>query len=165
MEHNWRSLGPFVTAARMVRDYTTELYEPAAASSKLMREAEGSAARELASWKRHVLSSWPAVKVLDVQCDTSPAHEGDLRRVQAAVEIDGLDVHDVTVQVLHGPVDSAGEFVGAPAMLALAHAGDGMFEGEYAVGDAGPYGLTVRAMPSHPHMVNPVELGLIVWAG
>jgi starch phosphorylase len=31
IKHNWRSLGPFVTAARMVRDYTTELYEPAAA--------------------------------------------------------------------------------------------------------------------------------------
>ncbi|MGE0140313.1 MAG: alpha-glucan family phosphorylase, partial [Ilumatobacteraceae bacterium] len=32
MKHNWVSLGPFVTAARMVRDYVTELYEPAAAS-------------------------------------------------------------------------------------------------------------------------------------
>jgi len=30
VKHNWRSLGPFVTAARMVRDYTTKLYEPAA---------------------------------------------------------------------------------------------------------------------------------------
>jgi starch phosphorylase len=165
MQHNWRSLGPFVTAARMVRDYTTELYEPAAASCNLMRDDKGAAARDLAAWKRHVLSSWPSVKVLDVQCDTTPAHEGDLRRVQAAVEIDGLDVHDVAVQVLHGAVDSAGEFVGAPAVVALHHAGDGLFEGEYAVGDAGPYGLTVRAMPSHPHMVNPVELGLIAWAG
>lgn len=32
IKHNWRSLGPAVTAARMVRDYTTELYEPAAAA-------------------------------------------------------------------------------------------------------------------------------------
>src|SRR6188472_3182441 len=29
----WSSLGPDVTAARMVRDYTTALYEPAAASA------------------------------------------------------------------------------------------------------------------------------------
>ena len=164
MEHNWRSLGPFVTAARMVRDYTTELYEPAAASSNLMRDRDGGAARELAAWKRHVLASWPSVRVVDVQCDIDPAHEGDQRRVQAIVEIDGLDVADVAVQVLHGPVDSAGEFIGAPATVALAPAGEGVFEGEYSVGDAGPYGLTVRAMPSHPHMVNPVELGLIAWA-
>ena len=31
MKDNWRSLGPFVNAARMVRDYTTDLYEHAAA--------------------------------------------------------------------------------------------------------------------------------------
>ncbi len=30
VKDNWKSLGPFVTAARMVRDYTTTLYEPAA---------------------------------------------------------------------------------------------------------------------------------------
>ena len=34
MKHNWRTLGPFITAARMVRDYTTDLYEPAAASGR-----------------------------------------------------------------------------------------------------------------------------------
>jgi starch phosphorylase len=28
MRHNWRTLGPLVTAARMVADYQSELYEP-----------------------------------------------------------------------------------------------------------------------------------------
>ncbi|MBI4883169.1 MAG: alpha-glucan family phosphorylase [Actinobacteria bacterium] len=37
MKHNWRSLGPFVTASRMVRDYTTNAYEPAAADARLTR--------------------------------------------------------------------------------------------------------------------------------
>ncbi len=37
MKNNWRSLGPFVNAARMVRDYTTELYEPAAAAALVTR--------------------------------------------------------------------------------------------------------------------------------
>ena len=37
MKHNWRSLGPFVNAARMVRDYTTVLYEPAAAAALVTR--------------------------------------------------------------------------------------------------------------------------------
>lgn len=165
MQHNWRTLGPFVTAARMVRDYTTEFYEPAAASSSRISADDGAVARHLAAWKRHVMSSWPSVKVLDVQCDTSPAHEGETRRVRAMVEIDGLDVADVAVQVLHGAVDQEGSFVGRPAVVGLTHAGDGMFEAEYVVGDAGPYGLTVRAMPHHPHLVHQVELGLIAWAG
>jgi len=33
MKNNWKSLGPFVTASRMVRDYTTQLYEPSAAEA------------------------------------------------------------------------------------------------------------------------------------
>ena len=165
MQHNWHTLGPYVTAARMVRDYTTDLYEPAAASSTRMSAADGAAARDLAAWKRHVLSSWPAVKVIDVQCDTTPAHEGEVRRVKAVVEIDGLDVADVAVQVLHGAVDSEGSFIECPATVLLAHTGTGVFEGEYVVGDAGPYGLTVRAMPHHPDLVHPIELGLIAWAG
>jgi starch phosphorylase len=104
------------------------------------------------------------VRVIDVQSDTAPAHEGDRRAVRAVVEIDGLGVGDLLVQVLHGPVDSAGEFVGRPTMVALSHAGDGVFEGEYEVGEAGPYGVTARAIPYHPHMVHQLELGLIAWA-
>ena len=164
MENNWRSLGPFVTAARMVRDYTTQLYEPAAASSDLANAADCAAARDLAAWKQRVIAAWPIVKVVDVQCDTEPANEGDRRTVRAIVEIDGLAVEDVAVQVLHGAVDSAGEFVGTPQVVSLGNVAPGVFEAEYKVGDAGPYGLTVRAMPSHRHLVSPVELGLIAWA-
>jgi starch phosphorylase len=148
----------------MVRDYTTQLYEPAAASSDLATAANGAAAHDLALWKQRVRAAWPIVKVVDVQCDTEPAHEGDRRKVRAVVEIDGLDVSDVAVQVLHGGVNSEGEFTGPPELLQLTYVSDGVFEGEYQVGEAGPYGLTVRAMPSHPHLVNPVELGLIAWA-
>ncbi|MDO8363771.1 MAG: alpha-glucan family phosphorylase [Actinomycetota bacterium] len=165
MQHNWRSLGPFVTAARMVRDYTTELYEPAAASSRLALADNGAAARDLAAWKLRVRTAWPVVKVLDIDSDTTPAHEGDLRTVRAHVEMDGLHVNDMAVQVLHGAVDSEGEFVGSPAVVTLTHLSDGLFEGQYQVGDAGPYGITARALPSHPNLVSPLEMGLISWAG
>ena len=38
MKGSWRPLGPFGTAARMVRAYPSQLYEPAAASAALMLE-------------------------------------------------------------------------------------------------------------------------------
>ena len=103
--------------------------------------------------------------MLGVESDTEPANEGDTRTVRAKVDTDGLDVTDVAVQVLHGAVDSAGEFVGSPAAVTLAFVGDATFEGTYTVGEAGPYGLTVRAVPAHPHLISPVELGLVAWAG
>ena len=42
--------------------------------------------------------------------------------------------------------------------------GDGLFEGTYLVGEAGPYGVTVRAIPQHADLINPMELGLVAWA-
>lgn len=164
MKQNWRSLGPYVTAARMVRDYTTALYEPAAASADRALADHGAVARDLAGWKVRVNAAWPVVKVVDVDADTAPAHEGDLRTVRATVEIDGLDATSVAVQALHGPIDREGAFIGVPAAVVLEHQQGSVWQGQYVVGEAGPYGLTVRAMPSHPNLISPVEMGVVAWA-
>lgn len=164
MQHNWRTLGPFVTASRMVRDYTTSLYEPAAASSRAALADEGAVARELAAWKHAVRTGWAGVRVVSVDTDASQAHEGDHRTVRATVQLDGLDPSWMKVQALHGAIDSEGAFVGDPAAVDLARSDDGTWHADYVVGDAGPYGITVRAMPSHPHLVTPVEMGIIAWA-
>ncbi|MEY4173336.1 MAG: alpha-glucan family phosphorylase, partial [Actinomycetota bacterium] len=96
--------------------------------------------------------------------DGSQANEGDRRTVRATVDIDGLDAAWLKVQALHGPIDSEGAFIGDPAAVDLSPMGDGIWQADYVVGDAGPYGLTVRAMPSHPHLVSPVEMGVVAWA-
>ena len=49
--NNWATLGWNVNASRMVRDYVTELYEPAAASARARTTDGGAGARELADWK------------------------------------------------------------------------------------------------------------------
>ena len=170
MKANWSSLGPFVTAARMVRDYTTQLYEPAAASGRHALADGAARARSLAGWKGWVRGAWPGVKVVDVEIDTAPAYEGDVRHVRAHVQLGGLATNDVVVQVIHGGVDSTGSFVNHPQRLALLPTDDGsfegsaVFEGSYAVGEAGPYGVTVRVMPSHPDLGSPVDLGVVAWA-
>ena len=164
MKDNWSSLGPFVTAARMVREYTSELYEPAAASATTMLDDNSARGRALAHWKQHVNRSWPDVKIVDLDIDTSAAHEGDERVVRARVELGALNDGEVTVQALHGPIDSAGAFIAAPATVTLVPTGNSTFEGTYSVGEAGPYGVTVRVVPHHRDLINPMEMGLVAWA-
>jgi starch phosphorylase len=164
VQHNWRTLGPFVTAARMVRDYATTLYEPAAASASRALADDAHVARDLAAWKQHVRQEWPGVKLVDLDTDTSAAAEGDRRHVRAHVELAGLTDTSVVVQALHGPIDSQGTFVDVPLVVTLANTAPGMWEADYSVGEAGPYGLTVRVMPSHPNLVSPVEMGVVAWA-
>ena len=164
MKDNWCSLGPFVTAARMVREYTSQLYEPAAASAHAMIDDYAARGKALAHWKLHVKASWLEVKVVDLDIDTSAGHEGEERTVRARVELGALDNGDVTVQALHGPIDSAGSFIGHPESVILKPGDNGTFEGGYTVGEAGPYGVTVRAVPNHPDLIDPMEMGLVAWA-
>lgn len=164
MKHNWASLGPFVTAARMVRDYVTELYEPAAQSAHQVADDDWARARSLADWKSRITARWSSVRVTGVDADTGPAHEGDERTANAHVYLDGIAVGDVDVQLLHGSIDSTGEFVGRPETLSMEHVDDGNFRCTYRVSAAGPYGLTVRVLPQHDALITPVELGRAAWA-
>ncbi|HEX2782089.1 MAG TPA: alpha-glucan family phosphorylase [Ilumatobacteraceae bacterium] len=164
MKQNWRTLGPFVTAARMVRQYTSQLYEPAATSGGTMLADDAARGKALAHWKQRINKRWADVKVVEVDIDTTPANEGDERTVRARVELGGLATTEVMVQALHGPTDSAGSFISTPAAFTLRLVDDGAFEGTYIVGEAGPYGVTVRTIPHNGDLIDPMEMGLVAWA-
>ena len=164
MLHNWASLGPKVTASRMVRDYVTMLYEPAAVGANNVNNDDRVGARSLAGWKKHIRSAWSRVHITELDTNTTPGQEGETRSVRARVELGDIAAQDVTVQVLHGPIDSAGNLLPAAHQFALTAGTDGMWTGNYSVGRSGAYGLTVRVLPSNPLMANPFELDCIVWA-
>ncbi len=71
-----RSLGPEVTAARMVRDYVEELYEPTAAQTSRLSSDGFRPAQELAAWKARVVGAWDGVEVLSVETDIDVAEPG-----------------------------------------------------------------------------------------
>ncbi|MCU1396095.1 MAG: glgP [Ilumatobacteraceae bacterium] len=168
MRHNWVTLGPKVTASRMVRDYVTELYEPAAAASTTVAADGDAPAKTLAAWKHTVQAAWPAVRIASLDTDTTPGKAGEIRSVTATVDLDGLQPTDVTVEVLHGPIDTHGELLAEPAKIALTYNGaggtSGSWTGDYAVGRSGAYGLTARVLPQNPLLANPFEVGCIAWA-
>ncbi len=166
MLHNWATLGPKVTASRMVRDYVTELYEPAAAAATAVNSDHAAPARELAAWKQRVHVAWPKVHITELDTDVRPGRAGDPRSVRASINLGGLDPNDVRVQVLHGPIDNHGDLI--PDLVdkfALALGSDGSWTGDYVVGQSGAYGLTARIVPTNALLANPVELGLVAWAG
>ena len=72
IRHALRSLGPKVQAERMVREYVTALYVPAAASSRALTDADGfGPARELAAWKKRVIGAWPQVRIEHVESEAT----------------------------------------------------------------------------------------------
>ncbi len=158
------SLGPFVVASRMVRDYVTDMYEPAAARRQAL-EAEGHArARALAAWKSKVRAAWGGVAVAQVDADGAPAQTGEVRTVRVTASLGGLSPTDVEVQLVHGPVSGTGEITDASVapMVAQGRAdatGAVGFETSFACTRAGRYGWSVRVVPDHPDLLTFAEVG------
>jgi hypothetical protein len=50
------------------------------------------------------------------------------------------------------------------ALLDMEPAGDGRFVATFAPDDGGRWGLTVRAMPTHPALSSPSSTGLVATA-
>jgi starch phosphorylase len=163
-----KSLGPQVLASRMVRDYVNQLYTPAAVSSRAMLADSYAAAKDLAAWRAVLGTKWSSVRVGHVETigESDNPEVGNVLGVRASVDLGGLEVSDVTVQVVFGRADDYDLLHDiATAVLSPVGVGeDGLhrFEGSVPLGRTGSFGYSVRVLPSHPSLVNPAELGLVV---
>ena len=163
------SLGPRVTASRMVRDYVEQLYEPMAARADAIGAGDYARARSLTAWKHRVLAEWHAVRVESVESDSAVADLGTERSAAALVTLGSLTPDDVAVQLVFGPV-GANDEITAPTLVPMelvgfeADSGCTRYVGSFSAQHAGRYGFTVRVVPSHPDLATPVEMGRVAWA-
>jgi starch phosphorylase len=171
--HTFRELGPRVQASRMVRDYVTAMYLPAARASRALAgggQEQGqsgyAAAADLAAWKRRVSLAWHGVKIEHVEADDGLRGPGSLLEVRASVALGELSPDDVAVEVVAGRVGEDDEIID-PAVWPLAPdapAADGgiaRYTGHAELGRPGPFGYTVRVVPSHPLLTTTAEMGLV----
>ncbi|MGO9077470.1 MAG: alpha-glucan family phosphorylase [Streptosporangiaceae bacterium] len=186
LPHRWlemvagtlQTLGPRAQASRMVRQYVTEFYFPAARSSQAL--ADGSAraaaasgagprysgARELAAWKQRVIKAWPAVRVDHVEADEGVQVPGAALAVRASIALGELSPEDVAVEVVYGVTGESDEILD-PAhremTLESPPGSDGVarYAGEAELGRPGPFGYTVRVLPRHTLLAGLAEMGLV----
>ncbi|HJV08771.1 MAG TPA: alpha-glucan family phosphorylase [Acidimicrobiales bacterium] len=162
-----RTLGPEVSASRMVRDYVADLYEPAAAGADAMAGAGHDRARALAAWKQRVADGWAGVSVDDVTSESLAIDLGRDRAVTAEVVLGKLGPGDVDVQLVHGAVGLADELAD-PSIVSMTlrdgGAGRHRYEGSFTCDRAGRYGFTVRVVPDHADLSTFAELGRVAWA-
>ena len=125
IKDNWTSLGWNVIAGRMVRDYTTRLYEPAGEAADVVTANDAASARELAAWRTGVTSVWSTVTVaVDADSELTDGDAGRVRTVTATVDPGRLRLDEVAVQLVHGPLDPSGALDGDRAEH-VPMAGDG----------------------------------------
>ncbi|WP_165985352.1 alpha-glucan family phosphorylase [Streptomyces sp. YIM 98790] len=158
-------LVPCVLADRMLREYVTELYGPAAASHRAL-SAPG-AADAFASYVSRVRNAWPQVAIDHVHSGDEPAILGGVIPVSVRIRLGELEPADVEVQAVTGPVD-ADDTLADPSVVTLKPDGghpdlEGRWSyvGELPLDRSGPFGFTVRILPAHPRLAGRAELALI----
>jgi starch phosphorylase len=178
LPHRWlemvadtlRTLGPRAQATRMVREYVTELYLPAARASRALGDGGStvsySGARDLAAWKQRVTKAWPAVRIDHVEADDGQQSPGTTLTVRASVALGELSPDDVTVEVIYGRAGDQDEIIDpmrGTLMLESLPGSDTVarYCGEAVLGRPGPFGYTVRVLPRHRLLTGPAEMGLV----
>lgn len=168
IKNSLSSLGPNVTASRMLRDYVDFMYEPLAQRVDYLYADDFRLAKALAAWKQRVRAAWPDVKILSVEEPQQAApSRGDDRQVEAVVHLGDLQPHDVTIQILHGSVGVHDELHGtAIAEMNLEGRTDDSyrFTGSFSCNVAGRYGFALRVLPAHDALTSYAETGLVTWA-
>ncbi|RST18740.1 glycosyltransferase family 1 protein [Streptomyces sp. WAC05374] len=159
------NLGPKVLAGRMVREYVERLYTPAALAH---RSLDTGAARELADWKARVRAAWPRVAVDHVEVDEAngTAELGATLALRVRVALGDLRPEDVEVQAVAGRVDTDDRLRDAQTVPLKPAGGPDqqgrwVYEGPLTLDRTGPFGYTVRILPTHRLLAAGADLGLV----
>jgi starch phosphorylase len=172
IRHTLASLGPKVQAERMVRDYVTALYTPAAGASRALGANGHAGARELAVWKARIRDAWPDVRIEHVEADAAEPSLGVALHVRVTAALGNLSPEDVAVEVVYGRTAEEDEIESpsfaqlAPDELGVVPSAPGdpvRFTGTVELSQPGPFGYTVRVLPRHPLLAARAEMGLVTY--
>lgn len=156
-------LGPRILASRMVRDYVTRMYTPAAVAHA--RVTTGRTAAELAAWKSRVRAGWHGVRVASpVGRMGSEVQAGQDLDFAVAVYLGSLLPEDVEVELVTGDVNGGDELhnIRIQPMTEYTELEDGglRYETSMQAEFPGSLGYTVRVVPKHALLNSVAEMGL-----
>ena len=169
MKDSIAAFGPVFNTSRMVAEYATTAYGPAAASWNRLLADDLREARDVSQWLEHVIPAWPAVKVLSVEDDASEGRAvGEPIGVSVQVYPGQLQPKDIRVDVVHGQTRPGGDLPNAETVglerVEAREDGVCTFNGSFTAAAGGRVGYAVRVLPTHPALHHPLATGLAIWA-
>ena len=171
MRESIRSVTPVFNTQRMAKEYTEQLYIPAAqAHENFSRDACG-AATQLSQWKTQIRKDWSEVKISDVQAGNKDRQNilvGESLQISARVRLGAVDPRHVRVEAYHGEIDDGDIRNPTATVLNQSSKADGdgnyIYQGSVPATESGTYGFSVRVVPTHPCLMQAHELRLITWS-
>ena len=169
MKSAMRAIGPEFNTNRMVREYTERMYLPALDRSSELSADKYARSKQLAVWKSHVRQHWHEIKFGEVNVENHKTLKvGESVTVRAEIDLGHLKSDDVSVELFYGSLNANGE-IEDPKVALMKPAGKAKgsvieFAGIVKLALSGRMGHTVRVIPKHDDLDNPLKLGLVHWA-
>ena len=167
MKNVIRTCAPQYSMRRMVKDYTTQYYLPAAANTARFTNNNYALAREVAMWKAQIIQRWSTLQVEAHTQNNPQLTVGEALTVEARLWPNSVPESHVAVEIVAGVQDAQGNLLD-PQVIEMERTGSDngalTLRGELKPTGSGRLGLGVRARPTHPGLINPYEMGLSRWA-
>src|SRR3954465_6936921 len=120
MRASMGGLPPVFNPDRMVSEYLTRFYEPAARDFRRLSAESFGPTREVAAWVARVQQDWSRVQVVRVDGVTDTVAAGAELNMEADVLLGGLSPDEVDVHLAYGLLDGDG-VLAAPTLTLLAY--------------------------------------------
>ena len=162
-----KSIIPRFNSQRMVRDYVTYFYGPAARQQKKMVQNSSAPARELAGWKKKIAESWPKIALRRVDSAEHAVNAGAALPIRVAAFLANLNATDVCVECLVGRAAENNEFAVQYRYLMEASTindhGETVFKLDLHPEISGLLHYQIRIYPHHDLLSHAFETGHMVW--
>ena len=168
MKNSIITTGGKYSTARMLVDYTNQLYMPLCKLTKKYYEDIDNVAA-FNSWKKDTFRDWKDIKITQVNnLDNITMDAGNNIEVACEVELPNIDVENVTVEAYYGKILDNGVVENVSIIpMTLSDSDEEQkkfyFTAKIELTTGGNYGYTFRVMPKHEMLLEPANLDLIKW--
>ena len=172
LKASMRKLSPFFNTYRMVREYFEEYYMPAHQRSVSLTQPDLKRGLEFARWRENVRQHWGGINIERVEIEPEHPKVNEDLNVRAWVNLGKLKPEDVTVQLYYGPLDSRDNIIGGETLdmehccpdKGISSRNVHEFFTTLRYSTTGKRGFSVRVLPNHEDLPNPIMTNLIAWA-
>ena len=168
MKNSIISTGGKYSTARMLVDYTNNLYSPLCNLTKTYYEDIDNVAA-FNMWKKDIASNWKDIKITQVNnLDNITIDAGNNIEVRCEVELPNINQENIDVEVYYGKILDNGIVENVSIIPMKLEKQDEETKKYYYVAKielttGGNYGYTFRVMPKHEMILEPTNLNLVKW--
>ena len=168
MKNSIISTGGKYSTARMLVDYTNNLYIPLCNLTKTYYEDIDNVAA-FNMWKKDIACNWKDIKITQVNnLDNITIDAGNNIEVRCEVELPNINQENIDVEVYYGKILDNGIVENVSIIPMKLEKQDEETRKYYYVAKielitGGNYGYTFRVMPKHEMILEPTNLNLVKW--